>query len=210
MAHSQALFSEIGSQSSDSDLETESESTEDFEIESETSENTEDIETETESIEIDSNSQIQTSREIGEAAANVQIENEITGSIATNEGVPKISRKVGEKHVQFEMVQGKRRDKLILHSIEEQQLYVRNKVLADGSVAYTCREKNCKARVFLKNGECFFAKPFFDHQHEKKEKEISEMRLLAKIKTTCAHPTPSQTTSQISEVREIFDEAVLE
>lgn len=99
MAHSQALFPEIESQSSDSDLETESETTEDFETESETSENTEDIGTETESREIDSNLQIQTSREIGEAAANVHSENEITGSIVTNEGVPNISRKVGEKHV---------------------------------------------------------------------------------------------------------------
>lgn len=82
-------------------------------------------------------------------------------------------------------------------------------MLADGSVAYTCREGGCKARLFIKNGVCFFSNPFNGHAHGNKEKEIAELKLLAQIKEKCAKPTGSQTTSQISEVREIFDDAVL-
>lgn len=47
------------------------------------------------------------------------------------------SQNNGKKECPFEMIQGKRRDKTILHSISENQLYVRNKVLANGSIAYT-------------------------------------------------------------------------
>lgn len=55
--------------------------------------------------------------------------------------------KVGKKVVEYEMIQGKRRDRLILHSIIEHQLYVRNKVLTNGDVAYTCKEKNFFGRI---------------------------------------------------------------
>lgn len=119
------------------------------------------------------------------------------------------SQDIGEKTCEFEMIQGKRRDKMILHSITEHQLYVRNKVLANGSVAYTCEEKNCKARLYVKNGVCSFSEPFYGHLHGNKEKKITELKLLAQIKEQCAKPTGSQTTSQISENREIFDDAVL-
>lgn len=119
------------------------------------------------------------------------------------------SQNSGERVCEFEMMQGKRRDKTILHSITENQLYVRNKILTNGSIAYTCREDKCKARLFMKEGICYFAEPFRGHSHGDKKKEISEFKLLAQIKENCAKPTASQTTSQISEVREIFDDAVL-
>lgn len=134
---------------------------------------------------------------------------EITSSHNSDSSDDKSERKVGEKVVEFEMIQGKRRDRFILHSISEHQLYVRNKVLAGGSIAYTCKEKNCKARVYLKNDACFFSEPFLGHEHGNKKEEITEMKLLAEIKKSCLEPTASQTTSQISEVREIFDDAVL-
>lgn len=126
-------------------------------------------------------------------------------SESQNSQNPQNAKKVCE----FEMIQGKRRDKVILHPKTEHQLYVRNKVLANGSVAYTCKEDNCKARIFLKDGDCFFSDPFYGHLHGNKEKEIAELKLLAQIKEKCAKPTTSQTTSQISEVREIFENAVL-
>lgn len=78
------------------------------------------------------------------------------------------------------MIQGKRRDKVILHSKSEQ--YVRNKPLVDSWVAYTCKEKNCKAWHFFKNGACFFSDPIYGHLHGNKEKEIAELKLLADIK----------------------------
>lgn len=127
----------------------------------------------------------------------------------SNTSDEKWDQKVGTTSVDFEMIQGKRRDRLILHSKSEHQLYVKNKVLANGSDAYTCKEKNCKARVFVKSSECFFSEPFFGHQHGNKEKEIAEMKVLAAIKESCLQPSGSQITSQISEVREIFDDAVL-
>lgn len=121
----------------------------------------------------------------------------------------KTKLKIGKNELKFQMVPGKRRDKTILHSITEHQLYVRNKVLVDGTIGYTCQNKNCYARVFLKNDKCFFSEPFFGHKHGTKESEIAEMGVLAAIKNNCEQPSSSQTTSQISEVREIFDQAVM-
>lgn len=83
--------------------------------------------------------------------------------------------------------------------------------MTDGSVAYTCAERSCKARVFVCGGECFFSTPFYGHQHGNKHKEIDEMKILNSIKQKIVeNSTTSQTTSQISEVREIFDEVVVE
>lgn len=118
--------------------------------------------------------------------------------------------KSGLKECNCEKIQGKRRDRTILHSITEHQLYVKNKALADGSIAYTCKEKFCKARIYEKSGQYFFSEPFYGHLHANKEVEIAELKVLSEIKKLCAKPTASQTTSQISEVREIFDEAVMQ
>lgn len=118
----------------------------------------------------------------------------------------------GEKMVKFEWITGKRRDCTILHAIEEKQLYVKNKKLKDGSIAYTCRERKCNARVYLVDGKCYYPEPMGSHNHENKEKVINEMAIEAKIKKDCAHvqPSTSQTTSQISDVREIFDASMAE
>lgn len=120
-----------------------------------------------------------------------------------NSGNSGSSQNSDQNRVEYEMIQGKRRDKMILHS--EHQLYVRNKVLANGSIAYTCKESNCHAQLYVKDGVCFFTENFRGHTHGDKKKEIVQMKLLTQIKEKCAKPS----ASQISEVREIFDEAVI-
>lgn len=138
-------------------------------------------------------------------------ESEIENSQNSQDSVDSVnSQNSGNRVCEFEMIQGKRRDRTVLHSITENQLYVRNKVLANGSVAYTCKVKNCKSRLYVKDGCCFFAEPFHGHLHGNKKDEICELKVIAQIKEKCAKPTASQTTSQISEVREIFDNAVME
>lgn len=60
----------------------------------------------------------------------------------------------------------------------------------------------------MRNGECFFSSPFYGHQHANKKSEIEGMKLMTTVKRKIAQKKNSQTSSQISEVREIFDEAV--
>lgn len=100
---------------------------------------------------------------------------------------------------EYEMIQGQRRDKTILHSIKESQLYVRNKVHPNGKVAYTCRIRHCRARVYVKDGCCcyfaerccYFAEPFHGHSHGNKSDEISALKLIANIKGECEKPAVS-------------------
>ena len=73
--------------------------------------------------------------------------------------VPQISQSAGNS-ANVKKPQRKRRDRFILHSISEKQLYVRNKTLSNGSVAYTCQEKTCKARIFEKNGVYSFSNEY--------------------------------------------------
>lgn len=121
----------------------------------------------------------------------------------------KKSKIISQESVEFEIIEGKRQGCKLLHSITEKQLYVKNKKLVDGSIAYTCHTKNCKARVFLVDENCFLSSPFVGHSHGNKENEINELKVFSKIKADCASPLVSQTTSQISEVREIFDGTML-
>lgn len=111
--------------------------------------------------------------------------------------------------IEFEMIQSRRRDCQVLHSITEHQLYVRNRKLVDGSIAYTCQVKKCRSRVYVKDNHCYFSNPFQDHMHSNKEMEIKDMKVFSQIKECCASPIASQTTSQISEVREIFENTMI-
>lgn len=135
---------------------------------------------------------------------------ESESQVSQNSQCSENSQNVALGACECEKIQGKRRDKMILHCKTEHQPYVRSKVNADGSIAYTCQVKKCPARLFEKDGVYSFSRPFAGHNHFGREKEIAEMKLLTEIKEKCQKPMGSQTTSQTSEVREIFDDAVLE
>lgn len=63
------------------------------------------------------------------------------------------------KNLEFEYTPGSRLNSLLLYSIAEKQLYVKNKLNKNGEMGYTCHQKGCSARVYVrKNGkECYFA-----------------------------------------------------
>lgn len=110
----------------------------------------------------------------------------------------------------YEIIQGKRSDCKLLHSIDEKQLYVKNKTLANGSTAYTCKKnKTCYARVYICGDKCYFSEPFYGHHHGNCENEIEEMKTYSQIKSDCGSRLVSQTTSQVSDVREIFEATTL-
>lgn len=117
-----------------------------------------------------------------------------------------------ENVIKHKFITGKRRDRIVLHSIDEKQLYVKNKQLSDGSIAYTCREKKCNARVYMLDGVCYSIQKNSIHNPENKEVIISEMLIEAEIKKSCAemHPSSTPKTSQISDVREIFNNSMVE
>lgn len=111
--------------------------------------------------------------------------------------------------IDFEIIEGKRRGSKLLHSISEKQLYFRNKTLANASISYRCQSRNCAARVYVVGEKCYLSEPCINHNHVDKEREISEMKIHSQLKVDCEMATSSQTTSQISEVREIFDKTMI-
>lgn len=134
-----------------------------------------------------------------------------SGSSQISDTTSQASRVFSSENVhKYELIPGKRRDCFVLHSIEEKQLYIKNKKLSDGSVAYTCREKRCNARLYLYDGVCYSISKINIHNHANKESVIAEMLVETKIKNKCAEIQPSQTTSQISDVREIFNNSMIE
>lgn len=115
------------------------------------------------------------------------------------------------QYIEYEFIQGKRKGSTILHSISESQLYGINKKLKNGSVSYRCTFSNCKAAVQLSDGKCSLKTPFAGHLHPSRTEEIRDMVLLNNIKNAVATQPmlASQTSSQISEIRETFDRFVL-
>lgn len=84
------------------------------------------------------------------------------------------SHRISEISTAFEIIEGKRRNSKLLHSINEKQLYVRNKTLVD-SVAFTCQITNCNARVYVIGEMCYFSQPFLGHEH--RENDIGDLKM---------------------------------
>lgn len=148
----------------------------------------------------DTASEIESENNTASSHSSDAISSQSSGSVFSSENL-----------IKYELITGKRRDCVVLNSIDEKQLYVKNKKLRDGSTAYTCREKTCKARVYLFDGLCFHQKNNI-HNHETKETQIAELKIETKIKSDCAEvqASSSQTTSRISDVREIFNNSMVE
>lgn len=74
-------------------------------------------------------------------------------------------------NLKWEAAVGKRIDCTnMIYTIDERQLYGRNRVLESGETAYLCRlyhAKKCKSRLYMKDGRLHKKDGFIEHNHPK-------------------------------------------
>lgn len=107
--------------------------------------------------------------------------------------------------IQYQQVAGFRANSELIYTIQEKQLYVKNKRLRDGTVAYTFKEKLCKSRVYLRmDGVLFEPQNFVLHSHGDKEEEAKKMKVLNELKTKCTTLPNEYATKNNGTTRDIF------
>lgn len=107
--------------------------------------------------------------------------------------------------MQFEIVNGQRRNSKLLYSIDEKQLYIKKSVIR-GITYYTCYKKNCKSRVDVsRDGVLTKAANFIEHNHLDEEKLFLELKAIKKIKDdVCSSGAAVGAVNALSSIRAIF------
>lgn len=97
----------------------------------------------------------------------------------------------------------------MIYTVDENQLYGRNRDLKSGEVAYLCRlyhTKKCKSRLYIKDGRLYRKDDFVNHNHPSQEFERSEFEIEKEMKDECGSlDVLVNARSQSSAVAEIFD-----
>lgn len=107
--------------------------------------------------------------------------------------------------IQYKKVVGLRVNSELIYTINEKQLYVRNRKSRDGTFAYSCKEKSCKSRVYLKvDGILFRMQTFVPLAHGTKEDEVKKMCVMNDLKTKCAALPTKYARKKNGTTRDIF------
>lgn len=81
---------------------------------------------------------------------------------------------------EYRMVAGKKIDSKLLQTLPDGYLFKKNKRIASGEMAFTCKEPKCKARVLLDEtiGRCKYTDKYVPHNHISplNEQEIIELQ----------------------------------
>lgn len=97
----------------------------------------------------------------------------------------------------------------MIYTVDEHQLYGRNRDLKGGEVAYLCRlyhKKKCKSRLYMKDGRLYRKDDFVDHNHPSQEFDRSEFAIEKNIKEECGNlDVLVNARSQSSAVATIFE-----
>lgn len=113
-------------------------------------------------------------------------------------------------NLRWEESVGKRKDcNSMIYTLDEQQLYGKNRVLQNGETAYLCRlyhTKRCKSRLYMKDGRLYRHDDFIPHNHQSQEFYHSECQIEKKIKDECGNlDVLVNARTQSSAVADIFD-----
>lgn len=105
---------------------------------------------------------------------------------------------------------GKRKDCIkMIYTVDEHQLYGKNRDLESGEAAYLCRlyhSKKCKSRLYMKDGRLYKKDGFVEHNHPSQAFEHSEFEIEKNIKNDCSNlDVLVNARTQSSAVTEIFD-----
>lgn len=102
----------------------------------------------------------------------------------------------------------------MIYTLDEHNIYGKNRVLQSGEVAYLCRlyhAKKCKSRLYMKDGRLYNKDDFSEHNHPTQEVERSEFEIERKIKEECADLNKLvNARSQMSAVSDIFNKHMKE
>lgn len=97
----------------------------------------------------------------------------------------------------------------MIYTVDERQLYGKNRQLNSGEDAYLCRlyhAKKCKSRLYMLNGRLYKKEGFIEHNHQTQEFEHSEFDIEKNIKDDCSNlDVLVNARSQASAISEIFD-----
>lgn len=107
-------------------------------------------------------------------------------------------------NIEFEIIEGYRQGSQLLHSIKENEIYCKNKRLQNGDTRYSCRSKNCNAKVYLnEGGSRVSSKPEWTiHNHACQINDILKMKVHSEIK--------QRATILNAEPRKIFNDVLAE
>lgn len=110
---------------------------------------------------------------------------------------------------------GKRGDcAQMIYTIDERQMYGKNRTLMNDETAYLCRlyhQKKCKSRLYMQDGRLFKKEGFIEHNHQTQEFEHSEFDVEKNIKDDCSNlDVLVNARSQASAISEIFDKHMKE
>lgn len=105
------------------------------------------------------------------------------------------------------MIEGYRQGSKLLCSIDDSQIYCKNKRLLSGQTTYICRIKTCNARVYLSEfGDRVSSRPEINiHNHGNQSDELKKMIVCSEIKKRC-----TQSTEQSSDQKQIFNDVMAE
>ena len=86
--------------------------------------------------------------------------------------------------VRFEIMPGKRQSSRILYTHEEKQIYLKNSnsTIGEGWKCYYSDQFDCRARLHVRNGQCFIANSIQHTGHARPDQEVVNMRALNDIK----------------------------
>lgn len=122
---------------------------------------------------------------------------------------------IDPKDIRYAKTVGKRRDcKEMIFTLDENQIYGRNRVLNNGDIAYLCRlygnkQIKCKSRLYMRGSRLFKRQDFIAHNHSSQEESKFEFEVEYDIKMECANlQSLVNAGSQKSAVSEIFDKHI--
>ncbi|XP_033239914.1 uncharacterized protein [Drosophila pseudoobscura] len=107
------------------------------------------------------------------------------------------------ENIKFEFREGSRAGcSLMLFSLFEQQIYVKNKQLKLGETTYVCRVKFCKARVYLSSDKSrVYSNPeYVVHSHGPQSDEMKKISALSEIKLKCENNSNFDTKKVFNDV----------
>lgn len=94
--------------------------------------------------------------------------------------------RVIDRQLTYEMMPGFRFSSSVLYCPEEKQFYIRNSASKIG-IGFTCYVNDCKARVHVRNSECFVGNSF-SHEHVDKHQMYLDLCALNEMKRILRSP----------------------
>lgn len=128
----------------------------------------------------------------------------------TDEADDSTPRMIDWNNLRWKSAVGKRKDCVqLIYTVDEGQMYGKNRDLLSGESAYLCRlyhKKKCNSRLYMKDGRLYKKDGYIEHNHQTQDIDYSEFKIEKDIKDDCGNlDVIVNARSQSSAVTEIFD-----